>query len=382
MKLNTVQEQFLEFVRVGLFPGKSSARILDHGTKLDWGVVYQMAEEQSVIGLVSAGIDSMPSSERPPQKVVLRFIGSTLQLEQRNKSMNSFIAKLILDLRNEGINTLLVKGQGVAQCYEKPQWRVCGDVDLYLSLINYNAAREFLCAKAAHIDEEDVNKMHLAMTIDGWVVELHGTMYSDISARINKGLDEVHNNIFFGGEIRSWNNKGVTVFLPSANNDVIIVFSHILQHFFVEGIGLRQICDWCRLLYCYYSDLDLKLLESRIRKMGIMTEWKAFAALAVDFLGIPKDVMPFYNNASKWKKKGKKIMSLIFETGTFGHNRDLSYKQQDTFIKRLVKSFKRRNNDSVRQILIFPLDGLRMWWKMIVLGISVAVKGWHSVSLE
>ena len=362
---------FIDLLQAGLWEKEVQ---LSPYKDIDFSEVYRIAEEQSVIGLVAAGLEHA-SNLKVPKQWALQFAGQAIQLEQRNAAMNAFVAQLISELRKEDIYSLLVKGQGIAQCYDRPSWRTCGDVDLYLSIDNYRVAKKLLCAKASHIDVEDVDKLHLAMTIDGWVVELHGSMHSDISRRINKGLDEVHNNIFLGGEVRSWNNSGVTVFLPSANNDVIIVFSHILQHFFIEGIGLRQICDWCRLLYTYRDSLNYGLLESRLKKMGVMTEWKAFAALAVDYLGMPSTVMPFYDNANKWKKKGQRILSLILETGTFGHNRDLSYKQQDNFLNRLVKSFGRRNSDSIKQISIFPLDGLWMWWKMICLGIKVAAKG-------
>jgi len=42
--------EFLELVRAGLFPS-NDARILNHGVPVDWGEVYRLAEEQSVIGL-------------------------------------------------------------------------------------------------------------------------------------------------------------------------------------------------------------------------------------------------------------------------------------------------------------------------------------------
>lgn len=44
--------------------------------------------------------------------------------------------------------------------------------------------------------------------------------------------------------------------MPRAEEDVVYVFAHILQHFFKGGIGLRQICDWCRLLYTYRDSLN------------------------------------------------------------------------------------------------------------------------------
>ena len=264
-------DEFLELVRAGLF-SENHARILAHGTVVNWETVFRLAEEQSVIGLVAAGIDTFPPSERPPQGVALQFVGSALQLEQRNKAMNEFVACLIEELRNADCYAVLVKGQGVAQCYERPLWRACGDVDLLLSRDNYEKAKTILASRAEKIDEEDKNRLHLAMTIDGWIVELHGTLLTGISRSLNKVVSQVQSDIFYGGEVRSWMNGKTQVFLPSADNDVFLVFSHILEHFYVEGIGLRQICDWCRLLWAYRGELDLRLLESRLRKAGILAE--------------------------------------------------------------------------------------------------------------
>lgn len=364
-------QTFFELLRAGLW--EKDARLSQY-KDIDFSAIMRLAEEQSVVGLVAAGLEHVVDV-KVPQTWALQFAGQTIQLEQRNKAMNHFVGSLVEKMRSIGIYALLIKGQGIAQCYERPMWRACGDVDFYLSDSNYEEAKTFLIPLAHHIESENTDRLHLGMTIDSWIVELHGSMHADLSRIINNGLDEVHKSIFNGGEVRSWNNDGTIVFLPSADNDIIIVFTHILQHFFVEGIGLRQICDWCRLLWTYRESLNHSLLESRIWKMGLMTEWKAFTALAVDNLGIPKEVMPFYDDAKKWKNKGLRILSLILETGTFGHNRDLSYKERYSFLQRLITSFKRRNSDSWRQISIFPLDGLRMWWKMIALGVGVAVKG-------
>ena len=370
---DNTQEQFLELVRSGLFPGKA-AKILVHGTAVDWDEIYRLAEEQSVVGLVAAGMESLPSSERPPQAVVLQFVGRALQLEQRNQAMNEFIARLISDLRKSDVYTLLVKGQGIAQCYEKPLWRACGDVDLYLSRDNYVTAQKVLIPMASQIDEEDTQKEHLGMTIDTWVVELHGSLHSDFSSRVNKGLDEVHKSVFYNGDIRSWDNSGVTVFLPSANNDVIIIFAHILQHFFGGGIGLRQICDWCRLLWTYDSDLDRKLLEKRLVAMKLMSEWKAFAALAVNTLGMPEEKMPFYSPDNKWKSKAEKILSLILETGNFGHSRDMSYISSKPYLLRKAISLCRGTKDGWRQMMIFPMDSMRAWCAKMARGIKTTLR--------
>ena len=79
-----------------------------------------------------------------PKIMLLQWIGEVQIIEQRNKAMNQFIADLVAKMREADIYTLLVKGQGIAQCYEKPQWRTPGDIDFFLSDTNYEKAKSFL----------------------------------------------------------------------------------------------------------------------------------------------------------------------------------------------------------------------------------------------
>ena len=365
------QKVFFELLRAGLW--EKDVR-LSPNKDIDFSEVYRIAEEQSVIGLVAAGLEHI-SDVKVPQQIALQFAGQTIQLEQRNKAMNSFIAKLISRLREEDIYTLLVKGQGIAQCYERPLWRACGDVDLFLSLDNYRKAQKTLIPIASDIEKENPDNLHQAMTIDGWCVEIHGTLRSQLGKCIDHVIDEVQEDVFFGGNVRSWDNNGVQVFLPSANNDTIFIFTHILQHYFGGGIGLRQICDWCRLLWTYKDSLNHELMESRIRKAGMMKQWKSFAALAVDTLGMPADAMLLYSSEKKWGKKADKILRLIMESGNFGHGRDKSYKQKYPNLIEYLISFWVYSKYNILQFQIFPLDAVRGWNRILKLGVKAKLKG-------
>ena len=219
------QKAFFELLRAGLW--EKDVR-LSPNKDIDFSAIMRLAEEQSVVGLVAAGLEHV-IDVKVPQQWALQFAGQTIQLEQRNKAMNAFIAKLIGKLRNGDIYTLLVKGQGIAQCYERPLWRACGDVDLFLSEENYKKAQVLLIPIAHNLEEENPFIRHLAMTIDNWEVELHGTLRSQLGKRIDRVIDEVQEDVFCGDNVRSWDNGGTQVFLPSANNDTIFVFTHILQ---------------------------------------------------------------------------------------------------------------------------------------------------------
>jgi len=361
------KDAFFTLLRTGLWgDGNSDIRI--EGTT-GWNYVYQLAQEQSAQGIVLQGIDSFRFQVpgfKIPQVLLLQWIGEVQMIEQRNKEMNAFVAELIENLRESDVYAILVKGQGVAQCYEKPFWRCSGDIDLLLSNDNYQKAKTTLIPIASEVANENTATKHQALIINGFDVELHGKMPFSLSMRVEAGIDEVLDDLFCRGHVRSWDCNGTQVFLPSPDNDVILVFTHFLHHFFIEGVGLRQICDWCRLLYTYKDSLDFKLLESRIKAMGLMSEWKAFGALAIGYLGFPKDSMPLLDVRSKkedvrWRKKADRIMGLVLESGNFGHNKDLSYRTRYSGLTYKIVAAWRRLKDFAALIPVFPLDAPRFY---------------------
>lgn len=347
---------FFALLKAGLW--EQSVRLLSF-SPIDFDSVYRLADEQSVVGLIASGFEQVVDT-KIDKPTVMPFIKRVFSFEHRNTAMNLFIEKLVGRMRDEaGIQAVLIKGQGVAQCYAKPQWRSAGDVDFFFDDLNYEKAKRYLSPLASHIDSEDSRRKHLGMTIDSWTVELHGRMHTEISRRINMGVDAVQQDIFEWGGVRIWKNGNEDVYLPNPDNDVIIIFTHIIQHFFVGGVGLRQICDWCRLLWTYQGKLDLLLLENRLNEMGLMTEWKAFAFFAVKTLGMPQNGMPFYENSHKLSRQSKRICQLIMNAGNFGHNKDQSYRNQYSKLIEKSITFWRRLGEFIRLSIIFPLDGPR-----------------------
>lgn len=367
-------ETFFSLLRAGLWADAGTADSRMHGfaEPVDWDKVYQLAEEQSVLGVLLAGIEH--SEVKPPQEVLLQIIGEVQIIEQENKAMNHFIAEMVERLRNNDIYALLLKGQGIAQCYARPLWRSSGDVDLFLNDSSYTVAKKLLLPIASSIEPEEIKGKHLGMTIDSWVVELHGTLHCGISRRINKVLDELQHDVFYGGSARSWFNGKTHVFLPGADIDAIYVFTHFLNHFYKGGLGVRQVCDWCRLLWTYRESLNHEVLESRIRKAGLMSEWKAFGAFAVEYLGMPPRAIPLYSSDAKWKRKADKISAFILDVGNMGHNRDMSYFGKYPYFIRKACSLGRRCSDLICHARIFPLDSLRFFPRIMFVGFRSALR--------
>lgn len=141
-------------------------------------------------------------------------------------------------------------------------------------------------------------------------------------------------------------------------------------------------------------------LEGRLRRAGLMSEWRAFYNLASRYLGMPyldsrltdvESATPRQSsnefgsahglNADlmfqdpRYDKKADRIMEFVMISGNFGHNRDHLYFEKYPYLIRKCVSFGRRVGDLARHARIFPLDSLRFSFAIIWNGVRSAMRG-------
>jgi hypothetical protein len=362
---------FLYLASVGLW-GKEIAEGMEKDSEgVDWDIVWQMAKEQTIEGLVASAFDYgvlgftlediMPKDQR---KALAKKIYS---MEQYNLKMNSFIEEISKQLQAKDIHPVLLKGQGIAQTYLLPLRRKIGDVDLLFNGNDYDKARSLYRDKATKLIDDSVKDRHIALFIGKTILELHGSMHVFLTRKIDACLDELMSNLFSEKRFREWKNEGKIILLPDPQYDVIYVFCHILEHLFRSGVGLRQVCDLCRLLYSYSDEIDPKFVTSWIEKMGLKVEWKAFAALMVDYLGMNPAIIPMYDGSVRYSRKAARVMSFILSTGNMGRNRDESYKKRSYLVKKSISLWK-IISDAERLGRIFPRTAAKTSFKWIKSG--------------
>ena len=101
------QKTFLELVKAGLW--ERDVELRKYGAT-DYSQILQLAMEQGVVGLVAAGLERVKDA-KVPQEWALQFVGQTLQIEQRNKAMNQFIAELVKKCGRRVFILYLLKGR-------------------------------------------------------------------------------------------------------------------------------------------------------------------------------------------------------------------------------------------------------------------------------
>lgn len=372
---------FLALTAAGLW---GSSRFWDGVRKedVDWEAVYQIAQEQKLVGLMASAFDGCEDKglgfelqDVFDQQQRKAFAKKVYSIEQYNLKMNSFIAAVTGKLEAEGIHPVLLKGQGIAQTYRNPLRRSCGDVDLLIAESEYDASRKILFPKASKIFGDNPEEHNVAMFLSGFILELHGSLHVFLTRRQDAILDSMMEKMFSDRDFKVWDNGGVAVNIPSANVDVVYVFCHILQHLFREGVGLRQVCDLCRLLYVYRDEIDRDILQSHIKEMKLQTEWKAFAALMADSLGTPPECIPMYDASKKYSRKARRIVSYMLSTGNMGRNRDVSYKKKYPYLIKKMISMRLIIGKAFRLGTIFPSSVLKVSIKGLKGGVEDLAEG-------
>ena len=104
--------------------------------------------------------------------------------------------------------------------------------------------------------------------------------------------------------------------------------------------------------------------------MGLISEWKAFAAFADDNLGMPADTMPLYTPDKKWSRKARHILDFVIESGNFGHNRE--FKRSKHFLIGKVQALLFKLRDFLRHARVFPLDSMLFFFHYFIGALTTA----------
>ena len=331
----------------------------------------RIAKSQTVLGIVANEVmqtSSLSCLLNEADKAGLkRFVMSNLSTGQM---LNNALINIVLELRKHGIDPVLLKGQGISKYYPIPELRQCGDIDIYVGQENFEKACDVIGAMSTPEDHQgDIPSLkHYHTRIGHAFIEIH--RYTDVYWP--KRYDRVYQKISAAGmhyDLVPLDFAGVPVMSPSVDFNVFFIFNHFWHHFIADGVGLRQMCDWVRLLHVNHGKINLGYLSDVLGKMRLMKEWQVFGYIAVNTLGLPADEMPFYE--PKYKKTAEKVLELIILEGNFGKENMKGYNRPKGYVAGKWYSFKKRFGRNLRVLSIFPMESLRYITKVFICGIGV-----------
>lgn len=311
-----MKQAFLALVRAGLWNTPASPSLFANIDEADWMEVFRSARTQALLAITFDGLQSLPPQLRPPRPLYLQWAAKVAQIEAANTCLNAEVREIFASYRDAGLHPVLLKGQGIAALYANPLHRQCGDIDVYIGKKAQIVANRILLSLGAEAEGEASDK-HASYSLNGVHIENH---------RIILRLNNPAANRYFRRLVQQWYPQaaetgtidGYPVSLPPATFNALYIFMHAFVHFLNSGIGLRQVCDWTRLLSVRQEDIDKPLVEQQLRKMGLLSAAKAFGYIAVRHLGLPEEELPFSIRSTE--RAGEALLEDIFETGNFGQH--------------------------------------------------------------
>ena len=366
--MNRSQTQFLELLRAGLWGVAADPEIFKPDS-VDWKAVLRIAKEQTMMVVVADGIETLPKELWPAKEAMMKLAMMRIKTEQAHRLLNSTITQIVNALEAEGVHSVLLKGQGIAQNYRRPESRTCGDIDLYTGLGGYTRAYEIIEALHEGRPHKEAAECthHLHTDLNGVEVEIHRQtsflhgkrMDANFQEWSKQSLDEL-----FGSEaLEMWDNGGTAVALAPATYNAFFILHHAVRHMTTEGVGFRQICDWVMLLHRCHSQVEVQLLSRKLKELRMERIWAEFGRLAVNYLGLPADELPLAPANLAPTCRTHKLLQHIFISGNFGrfdaNGRDHS---QVPYLVRKWRSFTFQSKRLVKLFRLFPGYATAYMW--------------------
>ena len=366
--MNLYEDVFLELLRAGMWDSKPIVpQDFDQ-----WGDVLKLAKSQSVLGVVAqVMLSDEDVSAHLPQDMKARLKKFLMNNILTHNLLNNTLIKVVSTLREGGVESVLLKGQGLARNYPQPELRQCGDIDLYVGLENGERVHDLLSPIAEKIDDRVLihHGKHYHVTMPGGLeVEVH--RYTD--NHLTKKLEETYQAASAKGTTDGlvvYDFAGTPVNTPSDEFNAFFIFNHLFHHFITSGIGLRQFSDWMMFLHTRKGKLDLEYLHKLLTDMKMLMPWQAFGCVLVDNLGMPEDEFPFFDRAQG--DKTDKIIRRVLDEGNFGRERAQFKNRGKNYLLNKIRSFFGHFVKSVGLISMFPKQVWHQYKYTVVFGFKV-----------
>ena len=176
-----------------------------------------------------------------------------------------FLTKYVCGLLKEnGIDTVVLKGIAAAREYPEMLYRKSGDVDLYLLDISKEKEAVEVMKKAGFLFfEEDQKENHQTVLVssDGIKIELHTMITEPFSdKRANERIALFEESIKdYAGNVNIW---GSDFSVLQRGAFAFTLLLHALQHFMRAGFGIKLLCDMAALFENGLNDKEKEVAKS------------------------------------------------------------------------------------------------------------------------
>lgn len=275
---------FLMLIRRSLFGSKEQLEDLSLSCKeINWKAVEEEAAVHTMSIAALEGTVGLKNADIP-DNVLSDWQGRSIKQIIKNEKLMSVQNELINLLKGEQICGAVIKGSSAAVCYNKPEFRVLGDIDYIIKESDFEKASGLLKRHGYEAEKSVANKCHTEFFYKGCVIEIHryinglpeGKKGEYIKSFFDIALDaeDMHNETVGNYSFPDLNDicKGLTLLLHTQN--------HLLK----GGLGLRHLCDWAAFVNKKITNEFVASFAPILEKTGLLKFYNVLTDVCKKFL--------------------------------------------------------------------------------------------------
>ena len=263
---------------------------------VDWAVLIEEASRQNVSVIASDGLQKLydagvysVSGDKEERRTKAKWFAKTMKYEQRYDNQLTAAKKMGEWFASAGIQTVILKGFTVSECYPIPAHRYSADLDCFLMkdgehLSAYELGNRVMEEHGMKVDRSFYKNS--SYDYAGLHVENHHFCTPFRGNKTLRKLEQLLQRMILEGPLTEFEETGLM--MPPVLASALFLTEHAYSHFLHEGLNLRHILDWALFKRKHGYDMDWCAFEQYVDEFGFRRFYDAYSHLGDYVLGLYK----------------------------------------------------------------------------------------------
>ena len=193
------------------------------------------------------------------------------------------------DILDTGVKPLLVKGLVLRDCWPDGNMRISGDEDFLIRAEDYPGLKKFFLSRGFKQDKEEPgpdeglpDEMGFFKRDEDVYYEVHRTLFSEKSAFFSR-FNDVYEDAF--SDAAYFQRENYYFYTLDPTRHLFFVLSHMLKHFVMGGVGIRQLIDILMFIRKYDQQIDRVRFKCLLQDFGLQVYWTNLMEIGRLYLG-------------------------------------------------------------------------------------------------
>ena len=288
--MKEVREFLLELIRAGVI-GETGGSV---PSTIDWEQLIEEASRQNVSVIVSDGLQRLYDcglysdlGDKDVRRAKARWFANTMKYEKRFADQLAS-AKIVGEwFAAVGIQTVVLKGFLVSECYPIPSHRYSADLDCFLikdgeHLEAYEIGNQIIEKHGIIVDRGYYKNS--SFDLAGLYVENHKFCTPFRGNATLRRFERLLQEMILSGPLSVLGDTDLKA--PPILASALFLTEHAYAHFLHEGLNLRHILDWAMFRRKHQSDLDWFVFERYVDEFGFRRFYDAYTHVGEYVLGL------------------------------------------------------------------------------------------------